>query len=261
MITLFISTLFPNSHRAYEKGSPAFNQIVSEFGDTIVDAESGEINRKALGGIVFGHDSDMKRLTNIVWPCIRSLLREEIEKLSREGVDVCVMEAAVLFEAGWDEMVDEVWMVRVPPNVAIERLAKRNDIAIEDAQKRINSQWSNKGRMHKAHVIISNEWDERSTKMQVHGLTPPPAALSSFCPSALSPFLQLALFLFSRPPALSLLFCQWLRRQDIPPTSDPCNLRPTSPKEGRAIVHLGLTWPSSLELLRDLCRLKRLGST
>jgi dephospho-CoA kinase len=290
---------------------------VSEFGDAIVDSESGEIDRKALGGIVFGHDADMKRLTNIVWPCIRSLLREEIERLSREGVDVCVVEAAVLFEAGWDDIVDEVWMVCVPPDVAIERLAKRNGIAVEDAQKRINSQWSNNERIHKAHVIISNEWDEITTRMQVTCSTPPPAALSSFSPPSLSfslspvsfsvpyplptfpspyslvplavsfsvflsvslsppspvtilssfplclsPSSHLPLSLFSRPslsvfPVLSV----------VVPTKYPpqhptrTRLRSTSTTEIRALVHFDLTWPCSLGLMRDLSRLKRLGST
>lgn len=132
-----------------------------------MDAETGGIDRKALGGIVFGSDCAMKRLTDIVWPCIRSLAREEVERFGREGVKICVMEADALFEAGFDDMVDEVWVVRVPPKVAIERLAKRSNITSEDARKRVEGQWSNKKLTPKADVIISNEWDEKTTMFQV----------------------------------------------------------------------------------------------
>lgn len=157
-------------HQAYEKGGSTFAKIVAEFGDDVVDGATGEINRRVLGAKVFGDEGQMKRLTDIVWPCIRSLAKAEIAGLGKKGVEVCVMEAAVLLEAGWNDMVDEIWVVRIPPKVAVERLVKRSGISAEDAQKRIDSQWSNDKRTPVAHVVISNEWDQETTRIQVNHL-------------------------------------------------------------------------------------------
>lgn len=60
----------------------------------------------------------MARLQGIVWPEIRLLAEEKIEGLGREGAESVVLEAAVLLEAGWDDLCDDLWVVQVPPSVA-----------------------------------------------------------------------------------------------------------------------------------------------
>ncbi|MDZ7728390.1 MAG: dephospho-CoA kinase [Dehalococcoidia bacterium] len=65
-------------HKTYEPGTPTFKQVVEAFGDDLV-AEDGTIDRKVLGGKVFGKPEELKRLTDIVWPGIRALASEEIE--------------------------------------------------------------------------------------------------------------------------------------------------------------------------------------
>lgn len=60
----------------------------------------------------------MARLQGIVWPEIRLLAQERIDSLGREGRESVVLEAAVLLEAGWDDMCDELWVVQVAPDVA-----------------------------------------------------------------------------------------------------------------------------------------------
>jgi len=154
-------------HKAYVKGGETFAKLVSAFGNEIIDATSGEIDRKALGGVVFGNAARMKDLTDIVWPAIRSLAGEELARMGREGVSVCVMEAAVLLEAGWDDMVDEIWVVVVPENVAKERLMERNKLSEEDALKRIRSQLTNDQRLAKAHIVLGNQWGREESKKQV----------------------------------------------------------------------------------------------
>lgn len=60
----------------------------------------------------------MIRLQDIVWPEIRILAEKKIEKLRKEGTELVVFEAAVLLEAEWDDMCDELWVVQVPPVLA-----------------------------------------------------------------------------------------------------------------------------------------------
>jgi phosphopantetheine adenylyltransferase/dephospho-CoA kinase len=143
-------------HRVYEPGTSGFQAVVNEFGHDLV-AEDGTINRQLLGGKVFGDPAQMKRLTDIVWPEIRKLAGEEIAELKeREGATPIVLEAAVMIEANWMDLVDEVWVVTVTPEVARERLMARNGLTEAQAQARIDSQLTNKERLQYADVKIDN---------------------------------------------------------------------------------------------------------
>ncbi|MES2561584.1 MAG: dephospho-CoA kinase, partial [Pseudomonadota bacterium] len=64
-------------HRTYESGSPAHAQVVDAFGADVVAAD-GTIDRKVLGGLVFGAPAKLKKLTDIAWPAIRRLAETEI---------------------------------------------------------------------------------------------------------------------------------------------------------------------------------------
>ncbi|MBE7519510.1 MAG: dephospho-CoA kinase [Thermoflexaceae bacterium] len=142
-------------HRTYEPGTGTFRAVVAAFGDDLV-APDGTIDRKVLGGRVFGRPDELKRLTDIVWPGIRALALEEFARLSADGHGLCVLEAAVLFEAGWDDLVDETWVVVVEPGLAVRRLAERNGLDETAARARLASQLSNAERTARANVVIEN---------------------------------------------------------------------------------------------------------
>lgn len=143
-------------HRVYEPGTSGFQAVVNEFGHDLVAAD-GTINRQLLGGKVFGDPAQMTRLTDIVWPEIRKLAAEEIADLrKRDDQSIIVLEAAVMIEANWLDLVDEVWIVTVPPEIARARLVARNNLTEEQAQARIDSQLTNKERLQYADVKIEN---------------------------------------------------------------------------------------------------------
>jgi len=146
-------------HRVYDPGTPGFEAVVNEFGHDLVAAD-GSIDRKILGGKVFGRPEEMDRLTAIVWPEIKRLAQEEFAQIRAEDPGrVVVFEAAVLIEASWQDIVDEVWVVSVRPRTAIERLRDRNGLSEEQAQARLDSQLSNKEREAHADVKIANNDD------------------------------------------------------------------------------------------------------
>ena len=142
-------------HRVYEPNTPGFQKVVNEFGHDLV-AEDGTISRQVLGGKVFGDEEQMKRLTDIVWPEIHRLAKDEIAECRRRRAEVVVLEAAVLIEAEWLDIVDEVWVVSAKPNVARERLMTRNKLTEDQAQARLDSQLSNREREQHADVKIDN---------------------------------------------------------------------------------------------------------
>lgn len=142
-------------HRTYDPGTDTFDAVVKAFGPELV-APDGTIDRKVLGGKVFGKPDELKRLTDIVWPGIRKLASEQLSQFEAAGNSVVVLEAAVLFEAGWETLVNEVWVVVVEPEHAIARLATRNGLDEAAARARIDSQLSNSERTARADVVIEN---------------------------------------------------------------------------------------------------------
>lgn len=153
-------------HLAYSPGKQAYHQIIETFGQGVV-AEDGTINRKALGPIVFADKSKLTQLNNIVWPEIANLVKEQIESFSAEGVQVCVVEAAVLLDAGWDSVVDEVWVSIIPEEEAVKRILERDHIDEQKATNRIRAQMTNQQRVAKAHVVLSSLWEPEYTQKQV----------------------------------------------------------------------------------------------
>jgi dephospho-CoA kinase len=148
----------------YAKGTPGFDQVLETFGDKVVGGD-GEIDRRVLGGLVFGEPDALQQLTDIVWPLTRA--RIEAIKAEEATRDVLVFEAAVLIEAGWWDLVDQVWVVTAPLAVARERLMARNGLNREQADARINSQMTNEERAPFADVVIENDGDFRSLAAKV----------------------------------------------------------------------------------------------
>ncbi len=143
-------------HRTYEPGSPAHAQVVAAFGQDVLAAD-GRIDRKVLGGKVFGRPGELKKLTDIVWPAIRALAEEEIARVRSAGTArVIVLEAAVLFEAGWQDIGDEVWVNIVDRPVAIERTMQRDNISQAAVENRLDAQISNAERTAHADLVIDN---------------------------------------------------------------------------------------------------------
>jgi phosphopantetheine adenylyltransferase/dephospho-CoA kinase len=154
-------------HRSYEPGTPGFQKVVNAFGHDIV-GKDGTIDRRVLGGKVFGAPGQLERLNAIVWPEIRALIKDEVKQIrSQDPEAIIVLEAAVLLEAEWQDLCDEVWVVLTPVKSAVERLKERNNLAEDAAMARINAQMSNKERSAFADVKIENASTEAELRARV----------------------------------------------------------------------------------------------
>ena len=154
-------------HQAYEPDTDAFAQVVAAFGPEVVGAD-GQIDRKVLGGKVFGDPAALDRLTGIIWPEIGRLALAEFEVARAARPDApIVLEAAVMLEAGWEPMVDEVWVVIIEPDTAVARATARDGVEEEAVRKRIAAQLSNDERRAKADIVIDNSGDEAALLAQL----------------------------------------------------------------------------------------------
>nr|XP_040031760.1 bifunctional coenzyme A synthase isoform X2 [Gasterosteus aculeatus aculeatus] len=153
-------------HEVYQAGTGAYHRVLEEFGSDLLN-EDKTINRRALGGKVFGNQERLKALTDIVWPEIALLVEKRISRAREEGEQVCVLDAAVLQEAGWARMVHEVWVTVIPEEEAVVRISERDGLTTEDALRRLRSQWSNGEQVAHANVVLSTLWEPEVTRKQV----------------------------------------------------------------------------------------------
>ena len=142
-------------HSAYLPHSEIWEEVVKEFGDGVLLPDE-EIDRKKLGSIVFNDPVQLAKLNEIMHPRMGKMVANLIEGSDAE---VVVVEAALLLEAGWDALVDEVWCTGASEDIVIDRLKARNGLNKEEAQKRIKAQMSVDERKSRSQVMIENNGD------------------------------------------------------------------------------------------------------
>jgi len=94
-------------------------------------------------------------------------ISEEKDETGKQKHRIIVLEAAVLVEAGWTHMVDKIWVFKVDPGVAKQRLISRNALTPEEAEKRIASQLPNEERVKIADAVFDTNRDPSFVKEEV----------------------------------------------------------------------------------------------
>jgi dephospho-CoA kinase len=144
------------AHSVYAPGSQAVKDVVAEFGSNILvqeDESKMEIDRQKLGAIVFADRLAMAKLERIVWPHVKTLIIKRIDDIRQQWKEnpnpgthpVIILEAAVLLDAEWDDLLDGIWVVTAPREVALQRLMETRGLSQDEAEKRINAQESRRG--------------------------------------------------------------------------------------------------------------------
>lgn len=153
-------------HEVYLPGRPAHEDIVAEFGNGVLAAD-GTIDRKKLGPIVFSSPDKLARLNAITHPRMKEMMREKLAEAERAGVKIAVLEAALLFDARWDDLTDEVWVTVVDGETAAQRASERSGIPVEQVLERIQkAQMANDERVRRADVVIDTTGTLEDTRQR-----------------------------------------------------------------------------------------------
>jgi dephospho-CoA kinase len=151
---------------AVEKGEPAYQKIIAEFGDDIL-LDTEEIDRVKLGSIIF-HNAEKRQLLNgIVHPEVRNRMHNQVEAAKVRGEQVMVLDIPLLFESKLTHMVEKTILVYVDRDIQLNRLMERNDLSLEDAEARISSQMPLSDKVALADAVINNNGSISETKKQV----------------------------------------------------------------------------------------------
>ena len=151
-------------HEVYLPDRPAYDDIVEEFGREVI-AEDGTIDRKKLGPIVFADPAKLARLNAITHPRMKQMMRERLAEAEGAGTRVAVLEAALLFDAGWDDLTDEVWVTVVDAETAARRASERSGIPIGQVLERIQkAQMASDERIRRSDVVIDTSGTMEDTR-------------------------------------------------------------------------------------------------
>jgi dephospho-CoA kinase len=157
-------------HAIYQPGGPAYQDLIDAFGTGILAAD-GTVDRKKLGAVVFADLAALGRLNSIVHPKMFRRMREMIDAMRAGGEQrPIVVEAAILIEANWQPLVDEIWLVFASRERVIERIARDRGMKPEQTEARIKAQLSDQERRKWASVVITNDGTIGELRAKVEGL-------------------------------------------------------------------------------------------
>ena len=143
------------------------DEVVASFGSEIM--ESGNINRKKLGNIIFGDNAKKSVLEGILHPFIRSEILQRAHDLERYGKPYFI-DIPLFFEVKEKYKVPRILLIYTPRASQIQRLIKRDGISESMALKRIESQMDIESKRALSTDIIDNSRDFAYTKLQVEEL-------------------------------------------------------------------------------------------
>ena len=162
------------AREALAAGSAGTQAVLQRYG-TAVQEQSGVINRRALGAIVFNNRSEREWLEQLVHPLVRQRFDAELERLAE--VPVVVLVIPLLFESGLEVICSETWLVDCDEAQQLERLMQRDQLGEQEATARIQAQWPLTRKRELADQLISNRGTPNELAAAVQrslqaGLTP-----------------------------------------------------------------------------------------
>ena len=155
------------SREVTQKDSPLLRLLVKAFGIEIIQ-EDGELNRRKLAEIAFSDKDKTRRLNELMQTAI---LVRAIEKVSRlrflHKDDVIFFEVPMLFEAGWDNFVNKIWLVTAPTEERVSRVMERDGLSQDEIMARMKLQMTDDEKKQRADVIINNNGNLDDLEKQV----------------------------------------------------------------------------------------------
>ena len=156
-------------HEAFKPDTELWHEVVAAFGKQIL-GPNGEIDRNKLGEMVFGNPELLSRLNQVMHPRMYDMVKTQIEDYRQQGVNVVVLEAPLLLEAGWTSLVDEVWVTVASESTVLRRLEEQVGLSEQQSLARIRSQLPSQERIKQADVVIDTDFSLDEVKAKVKEL-------------------------------------------------------------------------------------------
>lgn len=158
------------AHELSQPNQPIFHAYVELFGPEIVTPE-GTLDRAEIARRVFSDTALRDKMNARVHPIIRAVVEDCLDAAHMAGIPAVVLDVPLLFEAGWDALTTDTWVVSLPPSEQLARLLARDHTMDEaEARARIDAQMSLAEKCMRADVVIDNSGTRDETKKCVEKL-------------------------------------------------------------------------------------------
>lgn len=154
------------SHQISQQGAAGYEQIVSHFGRSML-LENGELNRSALGSIVFSQESQRLALENILHPLIQAEVKKQRQDYLQQGMKLCFYDVPLLFEKSLQNQFEKTVLIWCDRQIQLQRLMSRNHFTFEQAMMRIQAQMPLNDKIKLSDFCIDNSGSESSLKSQI----------------------------------------------------------------------------------------------
>ena len=138
-----------------------YKKILDYFGNKIIDNKSNperEINRKLLRNIIFKHSESKEWIEKLLHPLIKEKMIEKCSQYKNNQTILLVI--PLLFEANFEDICTEIWLVKCPLETQKKRLITRDKISEKEAYKTINLQLSFEEKRKFSDIILDNSDDQ-----------------------------------------------------------------------------------------------------
>jgi dephospho-CoA kinase len=139
-----------------EPGGKIIGELEAAFAEKLTH-ENGELNRKKLAAIAFADDEKRRKLDEITHSEIIRRIDEYIDAGRKAGEEFIFVDAALLFEAGLDKKMDEVWLIYSPMSDRIKRVMSRDSASETEVAERMNAQMDDDEKQKLADKVIRND--------------------------------------------------------------------------------------------------------
>ncbi len=130
-------------------------ELISLLGPTTYRPD-GELDRQYVATKIFSTQSLQRKVNSLVHPRVEAEVGKRFVKLERAGHRLGIVEAALIYEAGFEKELDYVIVVDSPEADRIQRVVDRDKVSRDAVRKRIQSQHSPESKLRKADYIIRN---------------------------------------------------------------------------------------------------------
>ena len=146
------------------------HELISEFGTDIINP-SGEIEKKKLARVAFQDVDHQRRLNSVVHPYIYDLIDNSYDKILSDGKhNVFIIDAAMIYESGYDIHLDYVIVITAQLKNRMERALARNTLTREEILKRMEFQWTEEEKVGMADFVIHNDGSKKELNANVKSL-------------------------------------------------------------------------------------------
>jgi dephospho-CoA kinase len=153
-------------HKLLQPDTETYREILAAFGKSILKPNGG-IDRNKLGKLAFADAASLNRLNQIMHPKMYEIAKRKIEEYLKTDTKIVVLEAALLIEAGWTPLVDQVWITVAPEAIIVRRLKSGRELNEDQVLARLSTQMPSEEKAKQADVVIDTDCslDELRTRV------------------------------------------------------------------------------------------------